>query len=137
MINGHFKTTSGHVFANYMNIFHKTEIQTCLAPQFCERYSFSCKKNWPEVVLKRPFPNRKFWETPSMYINTLARCLSIYPPINIGRSLGKYKENIKLWNTKCTRHTEGSKRFPGIMLQISSDIQIRGRNKSFHKSLSP
>ena len=28
MINGRFKTTSGHCFANYKNIFHKTEVQT-------------------------------------------------------------------------------------------------------------
>ena len=33
MINRRFKTTSGHFFANYMNIFQKIEIQTCLAPQ--------------------------------------------------------------------------------------------------------
>ena len=30
LINGHFKTTSGHFFANYMNIFQKTEIQTVI-----------------------------------------------------------------------------------------------------------
>ena len=29
MLNGRFKTTSGHFFANYMNIFHKTLIITC------------------------------------------------------------------------------------------------------------
>ena len=33
MINGHFKTTSGNFFGNYMNIFHKTKVQTCSLPQ--------------------------------------------------------------------------------------------------------
>ena len=30
IINGRFKTTSGHFFANYINIFHKTKIQTVI-----------------------------------------------------------------------------------------------------------
>ena len=30
VINGHFTTVSGHFFANYMNIFQKTEIQTVI-----------------------------------------------------------------------------------------------------------
>ena len=30
MINGHFTTISGHFFANYMFIFHKTEVQTVI-----------------------------------------------------------------------------------------------------------
>ena len=30
MINGRFKTTSGHFFANHMNIFHKTEVPTVI-----------------------------------------------------------------------------------------------------------
>ena len=29
-LNGRFKTTSGHIFANYMNISHKTEVQTVI-----------------------------------------------------------------------------------------------------------
>ena len=33
--------------------------------RFCKRYLCSWQKKWPEVVLKRPFINRKFWETPS------------------------------------------------------------------------
>ena len=32
MINGRFQTTSGNFFSNYMNIFHKTKVQTCSAP---------------------------------------------------------------------------------------------------------
>ena len=55
IINGHFKTTSGHFFSNYMNIFHKTEIQTCLEPQNnCLNFSFAKdihevgKKNYPK-----------------------------------------------------------------------------------------
>ena len=30
MINGCFMTTSGHFFSNYINIFHKTEVQTVI-----------------------------------------------------------------------------------------------------------
>ena len=30
LINGHFMTISGHFFANYIKIFHKTEIQTVI-----------------------------------------------------------------------------------------------------------
>ena len=30
LINGRFLTTSGHFFGNYINIFHKTEIQTVI-----------------------------------------------------------------------------------------------------------
>ena len=37
--NGHFTTISGHLFGNYINIFHKTEIQTvilrCLVCKNC------------------------------------------------------------------------------------------------------
>ena len=33
MINGRFKNTSGNFFVNYMNIFHKTKVQTCSVPQ--------------------------------------------------------------------------------------------------------
>ena len=33
MLNGRFETTSGHFFANYINIFHKTEVQ----PQLDEK----------------------------------------------------------------------------------------------------
>ena len=29
-LNGHFTTIYGHVFANYIDIFHKTEIQTVI-----------------------------------------------------------------------------------------------------------
>ena len=28
IVNGRFKTTFGHFFVNYRNIFHKTEVQT-------------------------------------------------------------------------------------------------------------
>ena len=52
MINGHFKTTSGHFLANYMNIYHKTEIQSCLAPKndrlnhnFVKHIHVAAKKN--------------------------------------------------------------------------------------------
>ena len=52
MINGHFKITSGHFLANYINIFHKTEIQTCLAPKndrlnhsFLKHIHVAAKKN--------------------------------------------------------------------------------------------
>ena len=47
---GHFRTISGHFFANYMNIFHKTEIQTvilrCLMSlklNRCKSYDTKCK----------------------------------------------------------------------------------------------
>ena len=30
MINGRFKITFGHFFANYMNFFNKTEVQTAI-----------------------------------------------------------------------------------------------------------
>ena len=30
MIIGRFKTTFGHFFGNYMNIFYKTEVQTAI-----------------------------------------------------------------------------------------------------------
>jgi hypothetical protein len=30
LINGHFTTISGHFFANYMKIFHKTKVQTVI-----------------------------------------------------------------------------------------------------------
>ena len=71
MINGCFKTTSGNFFDNHMNIFHKTNVQTCSAPQN-DRLNLSFAKDIymiaqkrPEVVIKRPFIIRKFWETPS------------------------------------------------------------------------
>ena len=50
MINGRFKTTSGHFFGIYMNIFHKTEVQvviliwlTGLNPNFFMTYDTKCK----------------------------------------------------------------------------------------------
>jgi hypothetical protein len=30
LINGHLKTISGHFFANYIDVFHKTEDQTVI-----------------------------------------------------------------------------------------------------------
>ena len=30
MINGHFKTVPGHFFDNYINIFHKTKVETVI-----------------------------------------------------------------------------------------------------------
>ena len=41
LINGHFTTISGHFFANYVSIFHKTEIQTVILRCF-----MSLKLNW-------------------------------------------------------------------------------------------
>ena len=67
-INGRFKTTSGNVFGNYMNIFHKTKVQTCSVPQN-DRLNLSFVKDIYVVAnKKRPFIVRKFWETPSMYL---------------------------------------------------------------------
>ena len=51
MINGHFKTTSGHFLANNMNIFHKTEIQTCFVPKN-DRLNFSFVKDIHVVAKK-------------------------------------------------------------------------------------
>ena len=62
-INGRFKTTSGNVFGNYMNIFHKTKVQTCSAPQN-DSLNFSFVKDI-----------HKFWETPSIISISLFRCL--------------------------------------------------------------
>ena len=41
LINSHFKTIYGHFFANYMFIFHKTEIQTVIL-----RCLMSLNLNW-------------------------------------------------------------------------------------------
>ena len=52
LINGHFMTISGHFFANYMKIFHKTEIQTvilrcfgCLNLNWIKRCNIKLVKN--------------------------------------------------------------------------------------------
>ena len=75
LINGHFMTISGHFFANYIKIFHKTEIQTvilrclvCLNPDWIKSndiisvkiFFFSCLKmhhfraSLPKWVLTTP-----------------------------------------------------------------------------------
>ena len=41
LINGHFTTMSGHFFANYMFVFHKTEVQVVIL-----RCLKSPKPNW-------------------------------------------------------------------------------------------
>ena len=51
MINGHFKTTSGHFLANYTNIFHKTELHTYLAPKN-DRLNLSLVKDIHVVAKK-------------------------------------------------------------------------------------
>ena len=50
LMNSHFTIISGHFFANYVNIFHKTEIQTvilrCLMSlklNWCKSYDTKCK----------------------------------------------------------------------------------------------
>ena len=50
LINGHFTTISGHFFANYVNIFYKSGIQTvilrCLMSlkcNWCKNYDTKCK----------------------------------------------------------------------------------------------
>ena len=64
IINGYFKTTSSNLFDNYMNIFHRTKVQTYSAPQN-DRLNLSLHKKCLEGVIKRSFIIRKFWETPS------------------------------------------------------------------------
>ena len=75
LINGHFMTISGHFFAIYMKIFHKTEIQTailrclvCLNPNWIKSndiisvkiFIFSClnmhhfRASLPKWVLTTP-----------------------------------------------------------------------------------
>ena len=44
VINGHFTTVSGHFFANYMKIFHKTEIQKVIL-----KCSTSLKLIWYKI----------------------------------------------------------------------------------------
>ena len=62
--------------------FEPNQIQTRLAPQiqndrlnlsFMKEIDVVDKKKGPEVVLKRPFSIRKFWESPSslIYFNTV------------------------------------------------------------------
>ena len=51
MINGHFKTTSGHFLVNNMNVFHNTEIQTCLVPKN-DRLNFNFVKEIHVVGIK-------------------------------------------------------------------------------------
>ena len=58
MINGHFKTTSGHFLANCVNIFHKTKIQTCLEPQN-DHLNLSFVKNINTIVKKMAKNGRK------------------------------------------------------------------------------
>ena len=52
MINGRFKITSGNFFGNYMNIFHKTKVQTVIL-----RCKIGLNLNW----LKRM--TGKVWKT--------------------------------------------------------------------------
>ena len=61
VVNGRLKTISGHLFGNYINIFHKMRL-----------YSYSCKKKLPEMVFKLPFTICKFSERPSI-LGTYAR----------------------------------------------------------------
>ena len=49
--NGHFSTNSCHFFANYINIFHKNEVQmvilrclVCLNLNLVKKFIFSCLK---------------------------------------------------------------------------------------------
>ena len=43
LINGRFTTLSSHFFANYMNIFHKTEVQRGLNLIWFKNYDPKCK----------------------------------------------------------------------------------------------
>ena len=46
VINGHFPTISSQLFAKYMNIFHKTEVQTIIL-----RYWTGLKLNWNKTYV--------------------------------------------------------------------------------------
>ena len=48
LINGHFMTISGHFFANYMKIFHKTEIQTVVLRCLVCKNLKSAQSKWRE-----------------------------------------------------------------------------------------
>ena len=50
--NGHFSTFSGYFFANYMNIFHKTEVQTVI---------LRCQMGLNLIWFKNYDPKRKFF----------------------------------------------------------------------------
>ena len=78
MINGHFKTTFGHFFAKYMNIFHKTSTETGLAPQNdCLNLSFV--KEIHVVGIKMARSGLK---------------MAIYHSQILGNTLYLYKKNI-------------------------------------------
>ena len=64
------KNPETEIFAFCVINFEPIGIKTCLAPQN-DRLNLSFVKDihvvgkkWPEVVLKRPFSIRKFWESP-------------------------------------------------------------------------
>ena len=46
MINGHFPTISSQLFAKYMNVFHKIEVQTIIL-----RYWTGLKLNWNKTYV--------------------------------------------------------------------------------------
>ena len=67
--------------------FELIKIQTCLIPQndrlnlsFFEKYTCSWQKKWPEVILKRPFIIRKFWEIPFISLFFLGLTQQQPPP---------------------------------------------------------
>ena len=54
LINGHFMTISGHFFANYIKIFHKTEIQMVILRCF-EGQNFNWVKSYNIISIKTIF----------------------------------------------------------------------------------
>ena len=89
LINGYFTTISGHFFANYMNIFHKTEIQmvisgclVCLNPNWIKSNDIISAKIFFFHALKmhhfRASPQKWVW-TPPKEISSLIFKMNIFP----------------------------------------------------------
>ena len=57
---GHFKTISGHFFAKYINIFHKTEIQTIIL-RCLTSLNFNWYKSYDTECKNTNFENVCFW----------------------------------------------------------------------------
>ena len=84
MIKGHFTTISGHFFANYITIDHKTEIQTIILRCFKRSKSWLVQKLWLKM---QTFPFLVFCDivkkTHLYFLRFFAFCVITFVPIMI------------------------------------------------------
>ena len=87
LINSHFTRVSGHFFSNYINVLHKTDIQTrcvmCLNLNWIKRHNIGCNiflHAWKCIILGQ-VRDIEFSNSPILQFLNLKCCIKAKEPL--------------------------------------------------------